>query len=105
METSHYSNSIVDSSDGLEIGMGRRCNGTTYSCQWESNCAGSEAVIGGAGDAELDIENGGSVQSVDATIGQFANSTGGVDLDGDGTWTVQGDLFVGDQGEGVLNSF
>ena len=68
-----------------------------YNSRWSS----SELRVGNAGIGELDITNGGKVESNAGYIGTFAGSVGTATVDGFGIdgfgskWTNTGDLIVG----------
>jgi T5SS/PEP-CTERM-associated repeat protein len=60
--------------------------------------------IGGAGSGTLDIESGGTVSDVAATVGNGGGSTGTATVTGAGSsWTNSSSLTVGNFGTGTLN--
>ncbi|AJO77166.1 autotransporter domain-containing protein [Pseudomonas sp. MRSN 12121] len=64
---------------------------------------GKLLIVGGAGDATLEIKNRGQVTSHDSIIANDLGSNGDVNIDGpDSLWKTLGDMFVGYGGDGSL---
>ncbi len=65
----------------------------------------SSLTVGNSGNGTLMVINGGTVTNTDGTIADQTGSTGAATVDGTGgasTWTMTGDLTVGNSGNGTL---
>jgi len=64
-----------------------------------------ETHVGQEGDGALNVTDGGVLESKEiSVIGGASGSSGAVTVSGTGSsWTISGDLIVGDHGNGVLN--
>ncbi len=74
----------------------------TAAGQWTDS--GSELRVGSTQSGELTISDGGTAHSPSATIADDTGSTGTVNVTGpNAQWTVDGNLVVGDFGDGTLH--
>jgi outer membrane autotransporter protein len=66
--------------------------------------SGGTAIVGGSGNGELDIKDGGTVIDSDTVIGQNPGSSGTVDVTGPGSSLQDsGSMIVGEGGSGTLD--
>lgn len=89
---------------GLGLGTGSQGQGFAVvdgaGSHWN---VGSVLVVGGTGQGDLQVTNGGLVSSNEAYIGGVAGSEGTATLSGNSVWNNTDVLFVGYQGDGTLN--
>ncbi len=67
------------------------------------NLGGSDLTIGDGGNGLLTISQNGRVASQNGFIGNSSGGYGRVDVSVSGAWTNAGDLYVGNDGSGLLN--
>ena len=108
----HISDGGVVESDGLTIGADEgggqyQPTGNFLDITGDNSALTStgEAQIGVASDGSITLEEGGELTTADATLGVDADITGMATIGDDAsqaTWTINGDLTIGGDGNGTI---